>query len=132
MKRRDGCRGETRDGSPCGMARLCGGDYCFAHDPRRGRDRAKARLKGGRNRRTAHGSAPPDTAPVLRSVDAIQTELERVLFDTLQMANSTQRNRTVGYLLGFALRALEVGEVEVRLAALEEAVLARHNLVRRV
>ncbi len=122
MRRRDGCRGETRDGSPCGMARLSGSDYCFAHDPRRGRDRAKARVKGGRNRRTAHGAAPPGTAPGLRSVDAIQAELERAVFDTLMMANSSQRNRTLGYLLGFALRALEVGEIEARLAALESLV----------
>jgi len=122
MKRRDGCRGETRDGSPCGMARLSGSEFCFAHDPRRGRDRAAARVKGGRNRRTAHGAAPPGTAPGLRSVDAIQGELERAVFDTLAMANSNQRNRTLGYLLGFALRALEVGELEARIAALESMV----------
>src|SRR5687768_6766458 len=106
MRRRDGCLGETRDGSPCGMARLSGSEFCFAHEPRRGRDRAKARVKGGRNRRTAHGSAPPSSPPGLRTVDAIQCELERALFDTLKMANSSQRNRTAGYLLGFALRAL--------------------------
>jgi uncharacterized small protein (DUF1192 family) len=122
MKRRDGCRGETRDGSPCGMARLSGSEFCFAHDPRRGRDRAEARVKGGRNRRTAHGAAPPGMAPSLRSVDAIQGELERAVFDTLLMANSSQRNRTLGYLLGFALRALEVGELEARIAALESMV----------
>ena len=122
MKRRDGCCGKTRDGSPCGMARLAGSEYCFAHDPRRGRDRAKALVKGGRNRRTAHGSTPPETAPALRSVAAIQAELERAVFDTLQMANSSQRNRTLGYLLGFALRALEIGEIEERLAALESMV----------
>ena len=122
MKRRDGCCGETRDGSPCGMARLAGSEYCFAHDPRRGRDRAKARVKGGRNRRTAHGSTPPGTAPALRSVAAIQGELERVVFDTLLMPNSSQRNRTVGYLVGFALRAVEIGEIEERLAALESMV----------
>jgi hypothetical protein len=117
-----GCGGQTRDGAPCGMPRLSGSEYCFAHDPRRGRDRAKARVKGGRNRRTTHGMAPPDTAPSLRSVDAIQVELERAVFDTLQQANSAQRNRTLGYLLGFALRALEVGEIESRLEALEAMV----------
>ncbi len=68
---------------------------------------------------TPRGAPAPDIAPSLRSVDAIQTELERVVFDSLQMSNSTQRNRTLGYLLGFALRALEVGEIESRLAALE-------------
>ncbi len=122
MKQRNGCRGVTRDDSPCGMAPLSHSEYCFAHDPRRGRDRAKARVKGGRNRRTAHGTAPPQAAPALRTVAAIQGELERAVFDTLQMVNSSQRNRTLGYLLGIALRALEVGEIEERLAALESLV----------
>ena len=68
-----------------------------------------------------HASAC-DTAPSLRSVDAIQVELERTVFDTLQQSNSAQRNRTLGYLLGPALRALEVGEIESRLEALEAIV----------
>ena len=116
------CREPKKDGSPCGMAPLAGSAYCFTHDPRRGRERAKARLRGGRNRRTAHGAPPPKSAPELRSVDAIQQQLERGVMDTLVMPNSSQRNRTLGYLLGIALRALEVGEIEERLAALESLV----------
>jgi hypothetical protein len=63
----------------------------------------------------------PTEAPRLRSVEAIQQQLETALFDALQLENSNSRSRTLGYLLGFALRALEVGDLEERLAAIEAA-----------
>jgi hypothetical protein len=74
------------------------------------------------NRRAARGSDPPAIAPRLRDVGAIQEQLETALFDSLRLENSNGRSRTIGYLLGFALKALEVGELESRLAALEAQV----------
>jgi hypothetical protein len=56
----------------------------------------------------------------MRSVSALQDQLERALFDSLQLRNSVHRSRTIGYLVGIGLRALEVGELEERLAALEQ------------
>ncbi len=123
MVKRGGCQEPTRDGSSCGMPKLTDSAYCFAHDPRRARDRAEARLRGGRNRRVARGSAPPKSPPRLRDVGAIQAQLEKLLLDTLQMENSAQRNRTGGTLLGIALDCLKIGEIETRLAALEAMVL---------
>jgi hypothetical protein len=96
--------------------------YCFAHAPEQGAARAKARKRGGRNRRAGLALEPPDKAPQLRDVAAIQAQLETALFDSLQLENSNGRSRTIGYLLGFALRALEVGELESRLAALEAQI----------
>ena len=101
------------------MHPLQGSRYCFAHAPEQGAARAKARKRGGRNRRVSLAVNPPTEAPQLRGVEAIQLQLEAALFDTLQLANCNNRSRTVGYLLGFALKALETGEMEARLAALE-------------
>ncbi len=123
MVKRKGCQEPNAEGGPCGMAPLMDSDYCFAHDPRRARERTAARHKGGKNRRTMHGSPPPKTPPRLRDVVAIQHELERVLFDTLVMENSAQRSRTAGSLLAIALDCLKVGQVEERLVALETMVL---------
>ena len=121
-RRGGGCGDRNKGGGPCGMPPLEGSDRCFAHSADRGRERALARKKGGRNRRSAGRVAAPTERPSLRDVASIQTELEAAVFDTQQMENSSQRNRTIGYLLGTALKAMEVGEVEDRLAALEALV----------
>jgi hypothetical protein len=110
------------------MAPLTDSDFCFAHDPRRGRERAKARKLGGQNRRT------PTTGPLpvvkLRDVGSIQERLETTVAETIGQENSAQRSRTLGYLLGFALRALEVGEFEQRLARLEALLPGESGPVR--
>ena len=111
------------------MPRLSGSEFCFSHEPTKGRDRALARAKGGRNRQTPRGSAPPAEAPALRTVDAIQRQLEAALYDTLHQENSEQRSRTLGYLLGIGLRALEVGGLEERVAAIESRLT--HQTLRR-
>jgi len=101
------------------MPPLEGSRYCFAHDPARAGDRAAARKRGGRNRRT-----PPDATPArevrLRDVGSVQALLEETVSTTLAQENSGQRSRTLGYLLGLALKALEVGKLEDCLAALEQ------------
>ncbi len=102
--------------------------YCFIHDPKGGAARAKARKRGGRNRRVGLALDPPSKAPHLRDVAAIQAQLEAALFNTLRLENSNSRSRTVGYLLGFALKALEVGELEERLSALEAQALGPRRM----
>jgi hypothetical protein len=101
------------------MPPLDGARYCFAHDPRRGRERAQARKKGGHNRQTPAASDELRQAVELGDVAGIRRILTDVVADTLAQANSAQRSRAIGYLLGTALKALEVGELEERLAALE-------------
>ncbi|MBA3498508.1 MAG: hypothetical protein H0T86_15530 [Gemmatimonadales bacterium] len=48
------------------------------------------------------------------------------MHETLAQPNGHERSRAVGSLLMIALRALEVGELEARLAALEEQI-TRHG-----
>lgn len=55
----------------------------------------------------------------LRSPDDVLALLERVMSDTLHLENGASRSRAIGYLAGLALKALEIGEIEERLAALE-------------
>ena len=98
--------------------------WCFVHDPSRGRERAQARKKGGRNRRAPKVKGRPDEIR-LRSVEAVQKLLERTVADTLAQENSAQRSRTLGYLAGLALKALEVGELEERLTALEMSMTVK-------
>ncbi len=108
------------------MAPVVGSDLCFTHAPERAPDRAVARRRGGEARRTPHLFAIGEMPDALRDVGSIQTVLERTVHETLAQPNGHERSRAVGSLLMIALRALEVGELEARLAALEEQI-TRHG-----
>jgi hypothetical protein len=118
-----GCVARNARGQPCQMPPLQDSDRCFAHDPKGGAARAKARKRGGRHRRAGLAIDAPAEAPGLRDVGAIQEQLEAALFNALRLENSNSRSRTVGYLLQIGLKALEVGELEARLSALEAQAL---------
>ena len=107
------------------MAPLEGSPFCFIHDPRRGRERAQARKRGGHNRQTPAATAAAREAVSLGDVASIRRVLEDTVADTLAQANSAQRSRALGSLLGIALRALEVGELEGRIVALERGIADR-------
>jgi hypothetical protein len=102
------------------MPRVGESDYCWNHSPELAADRAKARRRGGRATRYAAGGKRESVS--FATADDIRAELERVYVDTLGQANSPQRSRTLGYLLGFATELLKVGVHEQRIAALEAQV----------
>jgi hypothetical protein len=56
----------------------------------------------------------------LNSVEGIRRIVLIAILDALSMENSMARARTLAYLAQVALRMLEVGEIEERVAALEE------------
>jgi hypothetical protein len=101
------------------MAPLQDSEYCWAHDPASAVQRAKARRLGGKNRRTP-AAVLPNGPITLRDVANIQVVLEGAVTDTLVQSNSSQRSRTLGYLLGIALDAIERGTLEERVGALEK------------
>lgn len=95
---------------------------CFWHDPAHATEAAEARKLGGMRRRkegTVSGAYDFDG---LDTVAKITRLLEIAVVDTLSQENSIARARTLAYLAQMALKALDVGEVEGRLAALESAL----------
>lgn len=112
------CTATTKSGKPCRAQALAGGTCCLMHSPERAAEVAAIRRAGGLNRRTkrAAGTAYPAT---LRSVGDVQALLEETLRDTVQQENSGARTGALARLASTALKALEVGELEERLAALE-------------
>lgn len=119
------CQATTASGEPCQMSPLTDSDFCWTHDPARAVDRAAARKRGGQNSSRA-GLVGVSVEPVrLRTVEDVRTLLEDVVADTLALANSNARSRTLASLLTLALKALEVGELEERLVALE--ILLSHK-----
>jgi hypothetical protein len=59
----------------------------------------------------------------LDSIPGIRRVLEIATLDTLAQENNLSRNRTLGYLMQVALKAMEAGETDERLMALEQSVL---------
>ena len=113
------CTATTTNGKACGAPALQGRPFCYAHDPERAQERADARRRGGYNRRTPKAHAPEGYPTRLRSVDDVTALLEATLRDTWAQENSGARTQALVRLAHGALKALEVGELEERLAALE-------------
>lgn len=117
------CRGKRADGDPCHAAVASGSDYCFFHDPDRAEERREAQALGGsRNRMKTLATDAPDVTvgtceDVVRLLAKTINQVRRGEIDP-RVANA------VGYLANVLIRALEQGEIEARLAALEAALAA--------
>ena len=114
------CQAQTKRGKPCGAKPAVGKSYCAFHDPARAAAQAQARKRGGHNRQTVKAAGVSGPASLRTSGDVLAL-LEEVLADTRKQENSAQRSRTLISLALAALKALEVGELEERLEALELA-----------
>ena len=121
------CRAIAASGHPCKAAPMKDSDYCFMHDPTRARERAEARRLGGLRRKREKATAEIFDWAGLRNVPEVRRLLEVAVADTLGLDNSPARSRTLGYLASLSLKALEVGEHEERLTALEAVVHKGHS-----
>lgn len=113
------CTATTADGKRCRAPALQGRPFCFAHDPDRAAERADARQRGGYNRRTPKALGPDGYPTRLRCVGDVQGLLEAALADTVQQENSGSRTQALVRLALGALKVLELGDLEERLAVLE-------------
>ena len=125
MLKNRGCQFIMPDGRRCGAPALRGEDFCLFHSPAHEEEAAEARRLGGLRRRKEKTVAGAYEFGGLRTVTDIQRLLEIAALDVLALENSVARSRTLAYLSQTALRCLEVGELEERLALLEAAV--RHR-----
>ena len=115
------CQAITKSKKVCGAHALKGSEYCFAHDPLRAAERASARKLGGM-RRGAHAGDVGSLPAKVKTVDGVLSLLDYCLAELTALDNGIPRARALIALAGGYLQALEVGEVEERLKALEELV----------
>ena len=112
------CKATTKAGKPCQAAALRGDDYCFMHSPKMAEKRQKSRKLGGYRSRPKHSSGKP---PVnIRSIDDVLELLDYALLEAVQLENSLGRGRLLVALCSEYLRALDVGDLETRLQAVEK------------
>ena len=122
------CHALNQLGAPCNAYAVTGSDFCFHHDPARAAERRLARRKGGRARHGRRvgpvGAAQPVTLDTMADVAAL---LQGTINAALQLENSLHRARTVGYLAGLLIKALDISELEERVNQLERTLKSREN-----
>ena len=119
------CKALKEDGSRCQAAPLLDGDFCLWHSPEHADEVTEARRLGGLRRRREKAVSGAYDFEGLADVGQIRRLLEIAVLDSLALENSVARSRTLAYLAQVALKALEVGEFEDRLDALERLVAPR-------
>lgn len=121
-----GCSEVTKAGTPCQAPVLKDGSgYCYHHAPhlederRDHKRRAALVLHHG-------GSGKKNRASIeIRSVSDVLDLLSTAASDLKSRKPSVQRARAIAYVSTAALKALEVGELESRVEALERRLSVR-------
>ena len=106
-------------GKRCMAKPKAGESYCFIHDPKQAAARAAARRKGGQVHKTPHGADPAIIPNEINNLDHAKQILVYALAELAPMDNSLQRVRAYLALFDSFVKALEIGELENRIAALE-------------
>ena len=117
------CKFVKSCGEPCLAPVMADSDYCYWHNPETASKLALAQKKGGQNRRA--GKLNSHSRYLIKTTDEVLRALEDALNDACGLENSHARARTIGYLCQISLKALEVGELERRLEALEQSVFQK-------
>jgi len=123
-----GCIAFKENGQPCYAPKLQEGDHCLMHSPEHAEEMAEARRLGGLRRRREVAVSGAYEFSGLQSVADIRRIVEIGVLDTLSLENSIARSRTLAYLAMAAIKLLEVGELERRIALLEGAVHSQKGL----
>lgn len=111
------CQAVRSNGRPCGAPALRGGSLCFWHSPEARETRALARKLGGLRRRRGREAVSVELRTPGDVVALLAAELAALLS---RVEAGEGRARAVGALCSVALKALEQGDFEERISALEE------------
>jgi len=115
------CQYIKANGKRCEANAMIGSEYCFFHDPAKAKERTAARKAGGHKNKAV---VLPATTPDVR-LDNI-SDVVKLLGETINQVRGGELDpkvsNAIGYLTGILLKALEQGEIEERLSALETIV----------
>lgn len=118
------CRAKTRNGKRCAAPAGKSG-YCSFHDPALAAKRTAGRKLGGHQRVAPKVADPTSVPSQIRDVAGVMALLDAACKDTLAQENTSKRTRGLVQIAMTYLKALEVGELETRLEAIEEALKLR-------
>lgn len=114
------CEHIKSDGTPCRARPLPGGRFCFSHDPAIAGRRREGQRRGGRERSRRAATLPPDTPDLpLATVQDVRAALAEV-FNAVRVGRIDPKvGNCLALVAGQLVRAIEGGELEKRVAALE-------------
>ncbi len=110
------------DGLRCRAPARRGKALCYWHDPDTADEAAEARRLGGLHRRRAKAVAALYDFAGLRTIEGSQRLLETAAVETMALANSVPRNRTLIAAAQAAPRLIETAELAGRIGAIEAAI----------
>jgi hypothetical protein len=102
------------------MPAVKGTRYCFTHSPDTRAKQAAARRKGGENRHTPHFADPSLLPAKVEKLEDANKLLTYTLAEVVGMDNSIARARLLLALFDSFVKSFEIGELEQRIAALEQ------------
>jgi len=109
------------DGGQCNAFAMEGSQYCYLHNPNISPEEKRInQTKGGKS----------NTIKVNASLPLVKVKTPQDVAGLLEMTINEVRSgeldpriaNTIGYLTGHLIKAIEVGEVEKRINAIEEAI----------
>ncbi len=111
------CEFVKKSGERCGAYAIENSKLCYWHCPEALVSRRQAQKRGGVNRLAErHGEARTYS---IKTPGDIMQALESALNDVGTLENSHSKARSIGYLCQIALKGLEIGQLEERVATLE-------------
>jgi hypothetical protein len=122
---RRSCGADTIAGRPCGAPAQRSLSFCYWHDPDKAEDLAEAQRLGGLRRKRERTVAAAYDFTGLGSVESILRIFEIAAIDVLGLETSIAKSRVLINAGTAALKVLEIGELEARIALLEAAVKGR-------
>lgn len=115
------CTATRGDGAPCRAYARQGRPFCAMHDPEHAEVMRAARVAGG-EARTRPAPAPPiRLGTITEQIAAVEATIDRVR----RGDEPVPVGRLVLYGISLARPLVELGELEQRIAALEEAAHAQ-------
>lgn len=114
------CESVNASGEPCGAWAEAGGDLCYPHA--HPSEWAAANQRGGEAHRRNGNPLPPRS---LRQPLEVVGLLEETINGARAGAIDLRVANTIGFLTGHLLRAIELAELDGRVAAIETALRER-------
>jgi hypothetical protein len=119
------CESLKRDGTRCGAPALAGSARCYFHDPAKAEERQQARRRGAKTR---NRKPPPPTHDLtLGTVTDVAKALAKVINEVRRGTLEPKVGNSIAALVSQLLAALKGGELEQRLAALEQRLAQQRD-----
>lgn len=118
------CEYIKKNGTRCGGYAVTGSEFCINHDPAMKEAKLAAVKKGGASESYQALDLKLPPIEIVGASDVVPVVIQ--LINELRSGEIPPRIATsVGYLLGIALKALEISDVEKKIETFERIILER-------